>query len=112
MCQCGFCGGNYTRRSYCQTRKENKPVWKCSYQTKFGKNKCPNSKAIDESIIESAFLEMFQLLADNFEDVLDNVLNSVEAALQKDESKEKLVRVQRKLYKLEEQRKKIDRHFH
>ena len=107
MCQCGFCGGNYTRRSYCQTRKENKPVWKCSYQTKFGKNKCPNSKAIDESIIESAFLEMFQLLADNFEDVLDNVLNSVEAALQKDESKEKLVRVQRKLYKLEEQRKKL-----
>ena len=39
--------------------------------------------------------------------MLDNVLNSVEAALQKDESKEKLVRVQRKLYKLEEQRKKL-----
>ena len=107
MCQCGFCGGNYTRRSHCQTREEKKPVWKCSYQTKFGKNKCPNSKAVDESVIESAFLEMFQLLADNFEDVLDNVLNSVEAALQKDESKEKLARVQRKLYKLEEQRKKL-----
>ena len=107
MCQCGFCGGNYTRRSHCQTREENKPVWKCSYQTKFGKNKCPNSKAIDESVIESAFLEMFQLLADNFEDVLDNVLYNIEEALQKDESKEKLARVQRKLYKLEEQRKKL-----
>lgn len=107
MCQCGFCGRNYTRRSHCQTREENKPVWKCSYQTKFGKNKCPNSKAIDESVIESAFLEMFQLLADNFEDVLDNVLYNIEEALQKDESKEKLARVQRKLYKLEEQRKKL-----
>ena len=107
MCQCGFCGGNYTRRSHCQTREENKPVWKCSYQTKFGKDKCPNSKAIDESVIESAFLEMFQLLADNFEDVLDNVLYNIEEALQKDESKEKLARVQRKLYKLEEQRKKL-----
>lgn len=107
MCQCGFCGENYTRRSHCQTREENKPVWKCSYQTKFGKNKCPNSKAIDESVIESAFLEMFQLLADNFEDVLDNVLYNIEEALQKDESKEKLAKVQRKLYKLEEQRKKL-----
>ena len=107
MCQCGFCGRNYTRRSHCQTREENKPVWKCSYQTKFGKNKCPNSKAIDESVIESAFLEMFQLLADNFEDVLDNVLYNIEEALQKDESKEKLARVRRKLYKLEEQRKKL-----
>lgn len=107
MCQCGFCGENYTRRSHCQTREENKPVWKCSYQTKFGKNKCPNSKAIDESVIESAFLEMFQLLADNFEDVLDNVLYNIEEALQKNESKEKLAKVQRKLYKLEEQRKKL-----
>lgn len=107
MCQCGFCGGNYTRRSHFQTREEKKPVWKCSCQTKFGKNKCPNSKAIDESIIESAFLEMFQLLADNFEDVLENVLYNIEEALQKDEGKEKLARVQRKLYKLEEQRKKL-----
>jgi hypothetical protein len=50
---------------------------------------------------------MFQLLADNFEDVLDNVLYNIEEALQKDKSKEKLARVQRKLYKLEEQRKKL-----
>lgn len=107
MCQCGFCGGNYIRRSHCQTREEKKPVWKCSHQIKDGRDKCPNSKAIDESIIESAFLEMFQLLADNFEDVLDNVLYNIEEALQKDESKEKLARVQRKLYKLEEQRKKL-----
>lgn len=33
--------------------------------------------------------------------------NNIEEALQKDESKEKLERVQRKLYKLEEQRKKL-----
>lgn len=50
---------------------------------------------------------MFQLLADNFEDVLDNVLYNIEETLQKDESKEKLARAQRKLYKLEEQRKKL-----
>lgn len=32
---------------------------------------------------------------------------NIEEVLQKDESKEKLVRVRRKLYKLEEQRKKL-----
>lgn len=39
--------------------------------------------------------------------MLDNVLYNIEEALQKDENKEKSARIQRKLYKLEKQRKKL-----
>ena len=43
---------------------------------KNGISSCPNCKAIDEVIIENAFVDAFQLLADNFDDVLDSVLNT------------------------------------
>ncbi|MEF2954265.1 MAG: hypothetical protein U0O33_07190 [Blautia sp.] len=37
--------------------------------TKSGIYSCPNCKEVDEVIIENAFLEVFRLLADNFDDV-------------------------------------------
>nr|WP_317428573.1 hypothetical protein [uncultured Blautia sp.] len=37
--------------------------------TKNGIYSCPNCKEVDEVIIENAFLEVFRLLADNFDDV-------------------------------------------
>lgn len=81
MCECGFCGTNLTRRSHHQDTQHKKPVWKCRVATNKGIENCPNSKAIDESIIENAFLEMFGLLADNFDDVLESVLSSVEETI-------------------------------
>ena len=63
---------------------------KCRTATNFGIENCPHSKSIDEAIIENTFLEMFHLLADNFDDVLDSVIRSVEETLSDDESAVKL----------------------
>ena len=63
MCKCGFCGTNLTRRSHHQDTQRKKPVWKCRTATNKGIENCPHSKAIDEVIIENAFVEMFGLLA-------------------------------------------------
>lgn len=65
-----------TKRANNQTTTQTKPVWKCRTATNFGIENCPHSKSIDEAIIENAFLEMFHLLADNFDDVLDSVILS------------------------------------
>jgi len=107
MLECGFCGGNYSRRSHHQDTKHKKPVWKCSVATKKGVVHCPESKAIDESIIESAFLEMFNLLAENFDDVLESVLASVENTILNDESLAKLKRIEKTIGALESKRKKL-----
>lgn len=107
MCQCGFCGKNLSRRSHNQDTHSKKPVWKCTTATKRGIEKCPNSKAMDEVIIENAFLEMFNLLADNFDDVLESVLNSVEETICKDESAAKLSRIDKSISTLESKRKKL-----
>lgn len=107
MCQCDFCGTNLTRRSHHQDTQHKKPVWKCRTAANKGIENCPHSKAIDEVIIENAFLEMFQLLAENFDDVLESVLSSLEDTILKDDSTEKLKRVEKEISALEKKRKKL-----
>lgn len=53
--------------------------------TKNGIKNCPNCKAIDEAILEESFMEAFGLLAGNFDDVLEIVLQAVEESLNNDE---------------------------
>ena len=107
MCECGFCGKYMTRRAHNQTTTQTKPVWKCRTATNFGIENCPHSKSIDEAIVENAFLEMFHLLADNFDDVLDSVIRSVEETLSDDESAVKLQRLDKSLSSMESKRKKL-----
>lgn len=78
MCECAYCGHKLTRRTRHSSSVYEKPVWQCMNAIKNGITSCPNCKAIDENILEGAFLEAFGLLAENFDDVLDVVLNAVE----------------------------------
>ncbi len=95
MRECGFCGNNLSRRWHNKDSHSKKTVWKCITSIKQGIANCPQSKSIDESIIESAFLEMFYLLAENFDDVLEAVLDSVENTILNDESMSKLKKLKR-----------------
>jgi len=107
MCECGFCGTNLTRRSHHQDTRHKKPVWQCRTSTNKGIALCPNSKSVDEVIIENAFLEAFSLLAENFDDVLDSVLETVETTLSNNEDATKVKRVNTSIGNLENRRKKL-----
>ena len=48
---------------------------------------------------------MFGLLAENFDDVLESVLSSIEETLSKDDSTEKLKRIEKDIASLEKKRK-------
>ncbi len=85
MCECAFCGHKLTRRIRHSSSIYEKQVWQCMNATKNGIKNCPHCKAMDESIIEGAFVEAFGLLAGNFEDVLEVVMNAVENSLTNDE---------------------------
>lgn len=50
---------------------------------------------------------MFGLLAKNFDDVLESVLSSIEETLSKDDSTEKLKRIEKDIASLEKKRKKL-----
>lgn len=107
LCECGFCGTKLTRRAHNQDTHTTKPVWKCRTATNKGINFCKHSKAMDEVIIESAFLEAYRLLAVNFDDVLDSVLATVEDALANEEDVIRLKRIEKTLSAWESKRKKL-----
>jgi hypothetical protein len=58
--------------------------------TKNGIANCPNCKAIDEAVLEGAFVDAFKLLAGNFDDVLDVVLSYVEESANSNQSAHQL----------------------
>ena len=107
MCECAYCGHKLTRRTRHSSSVYEKPVWQCMNATKNGIASCPNCKAIDENILEGAFLEAFGLLAGNFDDVLDLVMTSVEEAASNDEDIRKKKQIDKDISSLESRKSRM-----
>lgn len=107
MCECAYCGHKLTRRTRHSSSVYEKPVWQCMNATKNGINSCPNCKAIDEAILEGAFLEAFGLLAGNFDDVLDLVMTNVEEAVSNDEDIRKKKQIDKDISSLESRKSRM-----
>ena len=101
MCECAYCGHKLTRRTRHSRSDYEKPVWQCMNATKNGIDNCPNCKAVDEAILEGAFLDAFELLAGNFDDVLDVVLSYVAELADTDESVRKKQQIDKDISSLE-----------
>ncbi|MBR0599767.1 recombinase family protein [Sinanaerobacter chloroacetimidivorans] len=107
MCECAYCGHKLTRRTRHSSSVYEKPVWQCMNATKNGIACCPNCKAIDENILEGAFLEAFGLLAGNFDDVLDLVMTHVEEAASNDEDIRKKKQIDKDISSLESRKSRM-----
>ena len=83
MLECGFCGHNLSRRvKNGSPEKEGKRIWQCTSSTKTGKENCEHSLAIDEALIEKAYLEALNRLVDKdntaqFKDFLETVETAI-----------------------------------
>ena len=109
MCECAYCGHKLTRRTRHSNSTYEKPVWQCMNATKHGIKNCPNCKAIDEVILEGAFVEAFGLLAGNFEDKDISSLESkksrmtdmlIDGTISKEVYDDKMIEFNRKLHTL------------
>lgn len=107
MCECGFCGTKLTRRMLHSGSKYSTPSWYCRTAANKGKENCPHSKTVHEQIIQNAFLEMYRLLAQNFEDVLESVIGTVRSVAEDDSGKDRLQKAEKSLYNYENRRKKL-----
>lgn len=107
MCECAFCGHKLTRRRRHSSSVYEKPVWQCMNATKNGISNCPNCKAIDEAILEGAFVDAFKLLAGNFDDVLDVVLSYVEASTNSDDNIRKRQQLDKDISSLESKKSRM-----
>lgn len=107
MCECAYCGHKLTRRTRHSSSVYEKPVWQCMNATKNGIKNCPNCKAIDEAILEGAFVEAFGLLAGNFDDILDIVMTAVEDSLTNDEDVRKKKQIEKDISVLESKKSRM-----
>ena len=107
MCECAYCGHKLTRRTRHSSSIYEKPVWQCMNATKNGIANCPNCKAIDEAILEDAFLDAFKLLAGNFDDVLDVVLSYVEESANNDDNIRRKQQIDKDISALESKKSRM-----
>jgi len=110
--ECGFCGKNYSRRSWNSRTTYAKVIWQCVSFSKKGKKYCPHSKGIEESIIEEAFVETYNRVCGNHKDVLDELLLKMESALGDQQHHKQLSKVKHEIEALEQKRSNlIDLHL-
>ncbi|MGN0414701.1 MAG: zinc ribbon domain-containing protein [Agathobacter sp.] len=107
MCECAYCGHKLTRRTRHSSSIYEKPVWQCMNATRNGIANCPNCKAIDEAILEGAFLDAFKLLAGNFDDVLDVVLSYVEESANNDDNIRRKQQIDKDISALESKKSRM-----
>lgn len=107
MLKCGFCGSNLSRRSLHSGTKHQKFAWQCVVATKKGKKNCPDSKGIDESIIEAAFVQSYQLMCSDNKEVLSEFLTRMEASLQDNSAEKQLNKLNKSISSLETKNEKL-----
>ena len=106
MLKCGFCGHNLSRRSHHSGTPHQKWVWHCVSYTKKGKQYCPECKAVDEAIIEGAFVQSYNLLAGDNSDVLSEFLTRLDGSLYTSGTAKRLAKINKQIqsYELKLQR--------
>lgn len=105
--ECGFCGGTAARRRWHSKTTHEKTIWHCVVSTKKGKKYCPDSKGIDEKIIENAFLEAFNMFCLQNKEIVEEFMETVENTINNTNSVKELKRIQREVSTVENKLKKL-----
>lgn len=107
MIQCGFCNTSTTRRKWHSSSTHEKHVWQCTASTKKGKRFCPESKGLDESIIEAAFVQSFNMLCLNNKEIVEEFLASVSKTLEDNDHLKESKRINKEIDILEKRISKL-----
>lgn len=105
--ECAFCGSNLSRRNWHSGSDHEKVIWQCVTATKKGKKYCPPSKAIEEKLLEDAFIESYKLLCNNNSDVLDELVKRMETVLSSNDFQKRLIKVENEIHAVEQKRNKL-----
>ncbi|HFI2473603.1 TPA: recombinase family protein [Streptococcus suis] len=97
MLECGFCGSILSRRSWHCRSDYRKVVWHCVTSIKKGKKFCKHSKGLEELAIEGAFMEAYRQLYHSNENLMTDLLETIESELNDNSLNKELKRITNKL---------------
>ena len=93
MMKCAYCGGNIIRRRWHSGIDKQKVVWFCTTAIRKGKKSCPECKAVEEKIIENAFVRAFNILCTDNKTIVEEFLENIEKELQSKDNKKLLKQI-------------------
>lgn len=96
-----------SRRNWHSGSVHEKVIWQCVTATKKGKKYCPPSKALEEKILEDAFVESYKLLCQNNSDVLDELVKRMETVLSGNDFQKRLTKVENEINAIEQKRNRL-----
>ena len=100
MLECGFCGSLLSRRSWHCRSDYRKVVWHCVTSIKKGKKYCKHSKGLEELAIEGAFMEAYRQLYHSNENMVSDLLETIESELNDNSLNKELKKITNKLHAL------------
>lgn len=101
MMKCGYCSGNITRRRWHSGTDKQKDVWFCVTAIRKGKKSCPECKAVEERIIENAFVKAFNILCIDNKTVVEEFLENVEQELKAKDNKKLINKIESEIRSVE-----------
>ena len=107
MMKCAYCGGNITRRRWHSGTDKQKDVWFCTTAIRKGKNSCPECKAVEEKIIENAFVKAFNILCTDNKTIVEEFLQNVEQGLQARDNRKLLNKIDGEIRNIENKISKL-----
>ena len=98
---CGYCGTVLSRKNWASGSKNEKAVWQCMEAIKNGMNYCPKCKGIREEALKKCFVDAYELLCRNNNEIIDSFIQKVKNTV-KDISNDKVIKdLKRKIEEIE-----------
>lgn len=97
MLECGFCDSLWSRRSWHCHSDYRKVVWHCVTSIKKGEKNCKHSKGLEELAIEGAFMEAYRQLYHSNENIVSDLLETIESGLNDNSINKELKKITNKL---------------
>ena len=102
---CGCCGGKYHRRAAYETNKARNAGWQCNTAAYKGKANCPDSRFIEENLLETAFVYAINQIRDT--NLIDEFLYTVKCALSNKTPERKADELLKEIKVLENKKKQL-----
>jgi DNA invertase Pin-like site-specific DNA recombinase len=98
---CGYCGSVFTRRCWASGSKNEKRVWQCMSSVKDGIKNCTKCKGIREEVLEQCFVDAYELLCRNNNEVIDKFMQKIKSTAKDTSNDLSIKKLQKKLEELE-----------
>lgn len=94
---CGYCGTVFTRRTWASGSSNEKRVWQCMESVKNGMKNCPKCKGIREETLEKCFVDAYELLCKNNNQIIDSFIQMVKGTVKDTSNESSIKNLQKKV---------------